>query len=125
MNVRLQLPHTVYMLPKQSVEKSELHIVRAELDAAQNKVTVEVENTGNNFGRIIQTQLLYAKKKQDAQGFPIFPRRRNRSLRSAATLGSSTGKGLPPRDVSRQKYFETIRNLLTMPCEGPGESTIS
>ena len=73
MNVRLQLPHTVYMLPKQSVEKSELHIVRAELDAAQNKVTVEVENTGNNFGRILQTQLVYSKKKQDAQGFPIFP----------------------------------------------------
>jgi hypothetical protein len=73
MNVRLQLPHTVYMLPKQSVEKSDLHVVRAELDATQNKVTVEVENTGNNFGRIIQTQLLYAKKKQDAQGFPIFP----------------------------------------------------
>ncbi len=73
MNVRLQLPHTVYMLPKQSVEKSDLHIIRAELDAVQNKVTVEVENTGNNFGRIIQTQLLYSKKKQDAQGFPIFP----------------------------------------------------
>ena len=50
MNVRLQLPHTVYLLPKQSVEKSELHISRAELDSAQNKVSVEVENTGNNFG---------------------------------------------------------------------------
>jgi hypothetical protein len=73
MNVRLQLPHTVYMLPKQSVEKSEVHILRAELDAVQNKVTVEVENTGNNFGRILQTQLVYSKKKQDAQGFPIFP----------------------------------------------------
>src|SRR5438874_6185501 len=55
MNVRLQLPHTVYLLPKQSVEKSELHISRAELDSAQNKVSVEVENTGNNFGRILQT----------------------------------------------------------------------
>src|SRR6266496_5450899 len=32
MNVRLQLPHTVYLLPKHSVEKSELHIPRAELD---------------------------------------------------------------------------------------------
>src|SRR5947199_4579652 len=52
MNVRLQLPHTVYLLPKQSVEKSELHISRAELNSAQNKVSVEVENTGDNFGRI-------------------------------------------------------------------------
>jgi len=73
MNVRLQLPHTVYLLPKQSAEKSELHIARAELDTVQNKVSIEVENTGNNFGRILQTQLLYSKKKQEAPGFPIFP----------------------------------------------------
>jgi len=26
MNVRLQLPHTVYLLPKQSVEKPDIHI---------------------------------------------------------------------------------------------------
>src|SRR5262245_1530884 len=31
MNVRLQLPHTVYLLPKQSVEQSEIHVIRAEL----------------------------------------------------------------------------------------------
>jgi len=73
MNVRLQLPHTVYLLPKQSVEKSELHISRAELDSAQNKVSVEVENTGDNFGRILQTHLLYSSKKLEAPGFPVFP----------------------------------------------------
>jgi hypothetical protein len=73
MNVKLQLPHTVYLLPKQSVEKEEVHVVRAELDAATNKVTLEVENTGNNFGRIQQTFLLYSRRKQEAPGFPIFP----------------------------------------------------
>jgi hypothetical protein len=73
MNVKLELPHTVYLLPKQSVEKEEVHVVRAELDAATNKVTLEVENTGDNFGRILQTFLLYSKKKQEAPGFPIFP----------------------------------------------------
>jgi hypothetical protein len=73
MNVRLQLPHTVYLLPKQSVDKSELHIARAELDTIQNKVSIEVENTGNNFGRILQTHLVYSNKKQEAPGFPVFP----------------------------------------------------
>lgn len=73
MNVKLELPHTVYLLPKQSVEKSEVHVTRAELNAATNKVTLEVENSGNNFGRILQTYLLYSKKKQEAPGFPIFP----------------------------------------------------
>jgi hypothetical protein len=73
MNVRLELPHTVYLLPKQSVEKAEVHVNRAELDATKNLVTLEVENTGNNFGRILQTFLLYSNKKQEAPGFPIFP----------------------------------------------------
>jgi hypothetical protein len=73
MNVRLELPHTVYLLPRQSVEKPEVHVNRAELNAADGKVTLEVENTGSNFGRILQTQLLYSKKKQEAPGFPIFP----------------------------------------------------
>lgn len=73
MNVRLELPHTVYLLPKQSVEKPEVHVERAELNAADNKVLIEVANTGNNFGRVLETQLLYSKKKQEAPGFPIFP----------------------------------------------------
>jgi hypothetical protein len=73
MNVRLQLPHTVYLLPKQGVEKSEVEVARAELDAAQNKVVLEVANNGANFGRVLETQLVYSRKKQDAPGFPIFP----------------------------------------------------
>jgi hypothetical protein len=72
-NLRLQLPHTVYLLPKQSVEKPEIHVTRAELNPASGKVLIEVENTGDNFGRVLETQLVYAKKKQEAPGFPVFP----------------------------------------------------
>jgi hypothetical protein len=73
MNVRLQLPHTVYLLPKQAVEKSEVEVARAELNAEQNKVVLEIANNGANFGRVLETQLVYSRKKQDAPGFPIFP----------------------------------------------------
>jgi len=73
MNVRLQLPHTVYLLPKQRAEKADLRVLRAELNAADNKVLLEVENTGNNFGRVLQTQLTSGRKKEEAPGFPIFP----------------------------------------------------
>jgi hypothetical protein len=47
--------------------------VRAELNAAQNKVIVEVENEGANFGRVLESNLVYSKKKQEAPGFPVFP----------------------------------------------------
>ena len=73
MNVRLELPHTVYLLPKQSAEKSEVHIARAELKRSEQKVVLEVENTGANFGRVLETQLVYAHRKQEAPGFPLFP----------------------------------------------------
>jgi hypothetical protein len=73
MNVRLQLPHTVYLLPKESAQKTEVHVNRAELNVVDNKVAIEVENTGDNFGRVLQTELVYDKKKQDAPGFPVFP----------------------------------------------------
>ncbi len=76
MNVRLQLPHTVYLLPKQRAEKADVRVVRAELNAADNKVLLEVENTGDNFGRVLQTQLANGRKKQEAPGFPIFPHSR-------------------------------------------------
>ena len=73
MNVRLELPHTVYLLPKATLEKPDIVIDRAELDPVANKVTLEVENHGDNFGRVLETQLLYSKKKQEAPGFPVFP----------------------------------------------------
>ena len=73
MNVRLQLPHTVYLLPKQSVDKADLHVILAQFDITRNKVTIEVENTSNNFGRILQTHVVYANKKMEAPGFPVFP----------------------------------------------------
>ena len=73
LSVRLQLPHTVYLLPKQSAEQPEIRINRAELNTDENKVLLEVENTGDNMGRVLETRLAYSKTKQDAPGFPIFP----------------------------------------------------
>jgi hypothetical protein len=76
MNVRLELPHTVYLLPRKTVDKTEV-CVRAEFHSEVNSVLVEVENTGDNFGRVLQTFLAYPrKKKEEAPGFPIFPHSR-------------------------------------------------
>jgi hypothetical protein len=79
MNVRLELPHTVYLLPKASVQRTDLVVSRAELNPAQNKVVVEVDNQGDNFGRVLETDLVYDKKrKQEAPGFPVFPHSKRR-----------------------------------------------
>jgi hypothetical protein len=74
MNVRLELPHTVYLLPKHaSLDKGQVVVNRADFVAAEKKLVVEVENTGDNFGRVQQTLVSFGKKKQEAPGFPVFP----------------------------------------------------
>jgi len=73
MNIRLELPHTVYLLPKKSLGKSEVLVDRLEFKPAEKKLIVEVENTSETFGRVQQTIVDFGKKKQEAPGFPIFP----------------------------------------------------
>jgi hypothetical protein len=73
MNVRLELPHTVYLLPKHAVEKADVVLNRADFVAAEKKLVLEVENTSANFGRVQQTFVSFGKKQQEAPGFPIFP----------------------------------------------------
>jgi hypothetical protein len=73
MNVRLELPHTVYLLSKHSVDKGEVAVNRADFVAAEKKLVLEVENTGANFGRVQQTFVSFGKKQEEAPGFPVFP----------------------------------------------------
>jgi hypothetical protein len=104
MNVRLQLPHTVYLLPKQRPEKADVRVLRAELDENHNKVLLEVENTGNNFGRVLQTQLANGRKKQEGPGFPIFPHSK-RILE--VPLDAKSARDSVPTEVSLQ--FENFK----------------
>ncbi len=78
MNVRLELPHTVYLLPKQKVDKSQVRVTRAVYEPDSKAVLVEVENTGDYFGRVQQTFVASNRKKQEAPGFPLFPHSRRR-----------------------------------------------
>jgi hypothetical protein len=78
MNVRVQLPHTVYLLPKTGVERSDLHVVSCDFDPTQKKVTLITENTGTNFGRVQQAFLSSGRKRLEASGFPVFPQSRRR-----------------------------------------------
>jgi hypothetical protein len=110
MNVRLQLPHTVYMLPKEPLQKSELQITRAELDTTQNKVTLEVQNTGDKFGRIFGTQLVSAKKKQEAPGFPVFPH--SKRILEIPLDEKAAGENVPLEISMQTKDFKLEQKLV-------------
>jgi len=123
MNVRLELPHTVYLLPKQSVDKSEIRMDRAELRPAENKVLLEVENTGDNFGRILQTQLAYSKKKQDAPGFPIFPH--SKRIMEVPLDEKPEGENVPVNAVLQFEKFKVEQKLTRGDEAEPVASTVS
>jgi hypothetical protein len=71
--IQVQLPHTIYLLPKQNVQREELVVKVAEYRQAEKKVVVRVENAGPSFGRILEAQVSSSKDKSTQGGFPIFP----------------------------------------------------
>lgn len=130
MNVRLQLPHTVYLLPKQSVQRQEVRVNRAELNATNNKVAIEVENTGDNFGRVLQTELLCSKKKQEAPGFPVFPH--SKRILEVALETKAEGENVPIEVALQFQNFkveqklqraDTVASTSEKPASEPAERT--
>jgi len=71
--IQIQLPHTIYLLPKQELQKNELVVRVAEYHPAENKVVVRVENTGPSFGRILETDVTSGRDRSSQSGFPVFP----------------------------------------------------
>jgi|SRR5579871_486635 len=131
MNVRLQLPHTVYLLPKGTIERPDIVIDRAELNPAANKVTVEVENQGDNFGRVLETNLVYNKKKQEAPGFPVFPH--SKRMLEIPLNQKAEGENVPVEITLQFQKFRLEQKLQRVkPAEtvtaadatGPGSSPV-
>jgi hypothetical protein len=75
LSLQVLLPHTIYLLPKQTVRKEELQVKVAEYRPKDKKVIVRVENTGAAFGRILETDVTSGKGKTTSNGFPVFPHR--------------------------------------------------
>jgi hypothetical protein len=71
--IQIQLPHTIYILPKREVEKSELTITRAEFNPTTKKVLLRVQNSGPAFGRVLETDITSGKNQIAQDGFPVFP----------------------------------------------------
>jgi hypothetical protein len=77
LNVRILLPHVVYLNQKQPLRKEEVVIRRFELDAGAKKVRVQLENLGPHLGRVNQLTVGDGRKtSQPGGGFPLMPHSR-------------------------------------------------
>jgi hypothetical protein len=74
---------------------------------------LEVENTGDNFGRVLETQLIYSKKKQEAPGFPIFPH--SKRILEVALDEKAEAENVPVDFVLQLQNFKVEGKLRAAP----------
>jgi hypothetical protein len=102
--VAFQLPHTVYLLPKTTIERQSLEFRRAK--STSRGVLVEVENRSDDYVRVLEVDLFTDSGKKVFPGFPFFPHQR-RILK----LDSGPGKR-PERVVIRFPRFKVEHSVL-------------
>jgi hypothetical protein len=77
LNVRLLLPHVVYLNQKQPLRKTDVVVRTYQVDTAGQKVRVQLANIGPDLGRVLQVNLKNDHSSSDpVGGFPLFPHSR-------------------------------------------------
>jgi len=74
LNVRIELPHVVYMLQPEPLRKTDVAIRTFEFDSVTKRARVELENIGTSLGRVLSSEVSIGGKKPIPGGaFPLFP----------------------------------------------------
>lgn len=73
LNIRLDLPHTVYLLPKHSADKTDIHIRSLGYAADKGQLSFLITNSGPWFGRVLSSELTGKGITIQGSGFPLFP----------------------------------------------------
>ncbi len=74
LNLRLILPHVVYLNQKQPLRKEEVVVRRLEVNPAAKTARVQLENLSPRLGRVLELQLANGKGQSRAAGaFPLLP----------------------------------------------------
>jgi hypothetical protein len=77
LNVRLLLPHVVYLNQKQPLKKHEVAVRALEYDPGSKKARIQLENLGPHLGRVHQVNVTDGRTTSGPSGgFPLFPGRR-------------------------------------------------
>jgi hypothetical protein len=79
LNVRLELPHVIYLLQKEPLRREAVTVHAFSWDSVARRVTLDLENTSASLGRVLGSELSTdGKQKTPFGGFPLFPNARRR-----------------------------------------------
>jgi len=77
LNIRIELPHVVYMLQPQPLRRVDVAVHAFEFDTVAKRVRVELENTSAALGRVLSSEVSASGAKTIPGGaFPLFPHSR-------------------------------------------------
>jgi len=79
LNVRIELPHVVYLLQKQPLKRADVVVRDFSFDSTSRHAILDLENTSSSLGRVLASELGGAGRgATPAGGFPLFPQSRRR-----------------------------------------------
>jgi hypothetical protein len=73
LEMRIMLPHTVYLYQKQPLDKADVRLKEAVYSLRSHKLTCTFENAGNSLARVQQVKATGKHDQAEASGFPFLP----------------------------------------------------
>jgi hypothetical protein len=79
LNVRLELPHVVYLLQKEPLSRGAVSVRAFDFDSTARQAVLELENSSAALGRVVGSELSAGGRHGTPfGGFPLFPLSRRR-----------------------------------------------
>jgi hypothetical protein len=117
LNVRILLPHVVYLNQKQPLRKQEVSVGAVVVDSATKKARIQLENLGPNLGRVLQLSVGTSERMTPSSAaFPLLPH----SKRWAEVDWDNSE---PPTRLTLRFAHFSIDTLITAAVPLPRDST--
>jgi len=107
LDVRILLPHTVYIYPKKPLQENEVHVSQAAYLVTSKRIVCDLQNGGADLGRVQEVRATSGHESATAAGFPLLPG----SLRHVEV--SWNGKEPPQMLLIRFEHFTLKQPLNT------------
>jgi hypothetical protein len=107
LDVRILLPHTVYLYQKSPIIESDVRIKDAVFSAKDKKLICNLENVGGSLARVKEVRANSSHYSADSAGFPLLPAEKRRV--EMDWLDKS-----PPSEISFHFEHFTARHAVSM-----------
>jgi hypothetical protein len=106
LDVRILLPHTVYLYPKKQMGGADIAVDQAAWNAASNKLVCDIENNGADLERVQQVRIEAGAQSETAPGFPLLPGGKRH-------LELSWSAKEPPQNIRFQLEHSTLQKSIS------------